>query len=403
MKYDSEWDVIVVGAGPGGSKAAWEFAKRGNKTLLVDRKQQIGPPKRCGEGISIWVIEEVAGLKATPDIVKQEIDGGILIAPNGKEAVVHIPEGGTGAIIERSQFEKKLAAEAIRAGAKVMLKCDVFDVIKNDGYVEGIRARHEGKNIDLKCKILVGSDGVDSTIGRLAGLKTTMPPSECDSGYQYEMANLPLKDQRKIELYFGNDIAPRGYVWIFPKGDDVANVGIGINGSMEHNAKYYLDKWIDSNHERFKNASILEINAGVIPVTQGVRQMVDNGIMLLGDAARMVNPIHGGGMATALEAAIMAGEVGSAAIKGGDVSFERLKEYQDMWWKKRGNQYKKVLKVRHFFEKINDEQLNIIRDVVEDTSLYLDLAEGKNLSQVAKMLLKASPKGAKFAMSFIKN
>ena len=400
-RYDREWDVIIVGAGPGGSKCAQEFAKRGMKTLVIDRKQEIGAPKRCGEGLSgRWY--EAGGLKPKPTWSLQKIDGVIVISPSGKQLVLDTGESGqTGYIIERKMFEKDLAADAIRAGAKYMLKGFVYDVMKEGDYVVGVKVKHEGKEKEFRSKIVIAADGVDSKVARFAGMKTAMGLYECDSGYQYEMAGVELLDENKLELYFGKEVAPRGYVWVFPKGKDIANVGIGIAGSNTNTAKYYLDRWIEKSEKRFKNASILEINAGVIPVTAPLKEKVGNGIMLVGDSARMVNPIHGGGMGSALEAAIMAAGVGTNAIKEGNVSKERLSEYNKIWYEKRGREFEKILKVRHFFEKLDDKQMEALMDVIKPEDV-LGLAHGATLGKVAKLLMKASPNAAKFAMTFIK-
>jgi len=400
VKYDREWDVIIVGAGPGGSKCAHEFAKRGIKTLVIDRKQEIGTPKRCGEGLSMrWI--KLTGQKPSSRWALQEIHGVILISPSGKKVEIDTRKTGqTGYIIERKMWEKELAAEAIRAGAKYMLKALVTDVVKDGEQVKGVKVRHEGRLLELKCKLVIAADGVDSLIARKAGLKTLMPASECDSGYQYEMAGVKLLDPHKMELYFGSEVAPRGYVWVFPKGKDVANVGIGIRGDLEKTAKEYLDEWIEKNHERFKNASILEVNAGVIPVTAS-SEKVGNGIIVIGDAARMVNPIHGGGIGASMEAGIIAAEIGSKAIKEGDVSAKRLSEYESKWETTRGKQFKKILLVRQFFEQLNDEQMEIIASAVEPDTI-VELGHGKGLKNVLKTLLKTGPSAAKLALSFLK-
>lgn len=402
MKYDSSWDVIVVGGGPGGSKCAEEFAKRGMKTLVIDRKQEIGAPKRCGEGLSMrWI--KLTGQKPNPRWALQEIHGAILISPSGKRVEIDTRKTGqTGYIIERKMWEKELAADAIRAGAKYMLKALVFDVIKDGDQIVGVKVNHEGEELELKSKLVIAADGVDSMVARYAGINSTMPLVECDSGYQYEIAGVKLMDPHKMELYFGNEIAPRGYVWVFPKSKDVANVGVGIRGDLTKTAKEYLDRWIENHEEKFKDASIIEINSGVIPVTAALEKKVMGGLIVIGDAARMVNPIHGGGIGSAMEAGMIAAEVGTKAIKEGNVSEERLKEYERIWEETRGKEFKRILKVRQFFEKLTDEQMEIIAEAV-DPEVILELGHGKGLKTVLKILMKKSPAAAKLAMSFLKN
>ncbi len=401
----NDWDVIVVGAGPAGIKAGEELAKRRLKTLVIDRKQEIGAPKRCGEGLSDrWVT--VSGLKPDPTWARQYINGAILISPKGKKIVIDSEKmGRTGYIIERKMFEKFLAANAIRAGAKFLLKTNVEDLVMEDGFVKGVVANNMGDTLELRSKVVVAADGVDSRIGRMAGLNTLLPLAEMDSGFQYEMAGVDLLDPHKMELYFGKSVAPRGYVWVFPKGEDVANVGVGISGTDEKTAREYLDRWLENN-KRFENASIIEVNAGGIPVTKPVDEFVGNGILLTGDAARMVNPIHGGGMGTALEAGGMLADVIKEAIEENNVSKEKLKKFQDIWMEKHGKEFANVLKVRHFFEKLNDEQLEAIADIVVkgkiSPDVFVELSHGQGLGKIAKGIIKSSPSIAKLIFEFIK-
>lgn len=401
MNYDKNWDVIIVGAGPGGLKCGQRFAKNGMKTLLIDRKQEIGIPKRCGEGLSSkWM--EIAGEKPDPSWCRQHITGAILVTPSGKRIVIDTEKSGeTGWIIERRVWEKKLAEEAIRLGAKIMLKTLVYDVIKKNDFVVGVRVDREGRMEEYYCKLLIAADGVDSMVAQYAGIKTTMPLTECDSGYQYEMVNVPLENPKRMEIYLGKEIAPRGYVWVIPKGKDIANIGVGISGNEKKTAKYYLDRWIEKNWKRFKNASIVEINAGVIPVTSPIKEMVGNGIIIIGDAARMVNPIHGGGIGESMEAGIIASEIGSEAIKKGELSKKELMKFQERYRNVRGKQMQKIFQIRKFFEKLSDEQIDILADIIEPETI-VELAHGRKLSSVIKAFIKKSPAAAKFALSFLR-
>ena len=90
-----------------------------------------------------------------------------------------------------------------------MLKAYVHDLIKQGDNIAGVKVNQEGEELELHCKLLIAADGVDSIIARKAGLKTVMPLTECDSGYQYEMAGVKLLDEHKMELHFGKEVAPR--------------------------------------------------------------------------------------------------------------------------------------------------------------------------------------------------
>ena len=154
-------------------------------------------------------------------------------------------------------------------------------------------------------------------------------------------------------------MAPKGYVWIFPKGDNVSNVGIGLlakHSSWGHRAQDYLDRWIEDNPQYFQNASVTELNGSGIPVSSRVPEPVGDGVMLVGDAAQLVNPIHGGGIIIAMRAAMIAARVGGAALKAGDVTKPALMPYvEEYWTKDEGAVTEKLLRLRYFSENLSDK------------------------------------------------
>jgi len=385
-----EYDVVIVGSGPAGSATAKACAERGLSTIALDRNREIGTPKRCGEGLSQNSVRTL-GLELPSNCIAQEIDGAIVYAPNGKRIDIAF-EGTKGYVLERKVFDKWLAGEAARAGATVIAKSDVRDLIM-DTSVHGVKANVIGEDMEIRSKVVVAADGVESLVLRKAGLKSGKSLQCTDSGFQYEMAGIDMDDNRKIMLYFGSKIAPRGYTWIFPKGKDVANVGIGI-GPMHNNgrtAKQYLDDWIASM-PGVRKGSIIEVNAGAIPVGGFMETMTGNGVLGVGDAVNQVNPIHGGGMAESIKAGRLAAEVIDDAIKKGDVSAHGLSAYDQRWWSEHGERLKKVEKVREFFEKLNDDEMNDLADVLSGQDLT-DLSHGIGLTKVIELYMKFKARG----------
>ena len=251
-------DVIIVGAGPGGASAARVLAKAGLDVALYEKRQEIGSPKRCAEGVSSI---DFNTLKIIPpkNCVRQEIDGAIIYAPNGKSLTL-MNKDSTGYVLERKLFDKWLCEEAARAGAKVQAKTNITGILKENGKICGVKGTFLDEPFEERCKVLIAADGIETKIGRMAGLNTTCNPMVTDSGVQFEMAGIKMEDPKKLQIFVGNKIAPRGYVWIFPKGNDVANVGIGIVGKSDVPAINYLRKFVESSSE-LKNGSILEVNA----------------------------------------------------------------------------------------------------------------------------------------------
>ncbi|HET6398114.1 MAG TPA: NAD(P)/FAD-dependent oxidoreductase, partial [Candidatus Thermoplasmatota archaeon] len=186
---------------------------------------------------------------------------------------------------------------------------------------------------------------------------------------QYEMVGVTGYEGNWLHLYFGEDVAPKGYVWIFPKGEGVANVGIGIlaqESSWGDRAQDYLDRWIERNPQMFAGASITEINGSGIPVSSRVPEPIGDGVLLVGDAAQLVNPIHGGGIIIAMRAAMIAARVGGEALRRGDVSKAALQPYvQEYTTKDEGAVTEKLLKMRYFMEHLTDQDFERLADILD--------------------------------------
>jgi digeranylgeranylglycerophospholipid reductase len=375
MKYD----VVVVGAGIAGPIVARNVAKEGYSVLLIDKKSAIGAPKQCAEGITITVFEKY-DIPYDKRFINREIYGAKLYSPSGYELELRYNDV-SGVILERKVFDKMLAFYAARAGADVLVRTEAVDVIRENGAIKGIRAKHEGEPIEIYADVIVAADGVESTIARKAGINTYAPPHEFDSAYEYEML-IEGFDPDLIHLWFGNEVAPRGYVWVFPKDEDRANVGIGINADNPKTAKYYLDKWLKENNIPAKK--LLEINVGVVPVGGIVKELAKDNVVVVGDAARQVNPMHGGGMAEAMEAGTIASKWIVKALE--EENLELLKNYTKEWWEKDGKRLERVLKVRKVVEKLTDEDLDVFIQVLSGADA--EKIAGGDYLEVIKALLK---------------
>lgn len=383
-----EFDVIVVGAGPAGLIAARDCAKAKLNVLLLDRKQEIGTPKRCAEGLSLNWFNRLK-LKPNREWSIQPVYGAALYSPKGK-VVSFKTKKLQGYILERKIFEKHLAIEAAKAGAKIRVKANVEAAQRENSKVI-ITVNESSEQKQYAAPLIIAADGVDSRVARMLGLNTTNKLTDIDSGYQYELTNISGYDEGLLHLYFGNEIAPRGYVWIFGKRKNTANVGIGIGGATEKTAKYYLDKFIASQPNLAKGSPI-EVNAGAIPVGGFLESMVSENLIVCGDAAHHVDPIHGGGIGIAMEGAGIAAKTAVEALKKSDFSVEFLKKYDAQWYKTRGNQLKRRLRARILLEKLSDEDFEYIAQSLswDDVLMigYGDLDSKAKLAFIAKKLIK---------------
>jgi len=325
-------DIVIVGAGPGGSMAAKFCAKGGLRTILIEKKAEIGAPLRCAEGVSKKWLEEV-GIEPDPAWICADMVGAVIRSPSGYEFKLDESHAGSevGYVLERHLFDKALARDAAEAGAKIMMRTSCTDVIRKNGKLVGIKAKSMGEEIEIFAKAIIAADGYESQVGRWAGIDTKLDMNDIDSCLQYRMVNADI-DPEYCEFNIGTSIAPGGYLWIFPKGRGVANVGIGVMAKLCKNGepKKYLDKFI-AEDPRFKNSQPVEVVAGMVSTCPGLDCAVDDNIILVGDAARIIDPITGGGICHACRTGMYAGLVLTECAKKGDFSKEALMPYEKMW------------------------------------------------------------------------
>lgn len=353
------YDVLVIGAGPAGSIAAKTAAEKGLDVLLIEKRQEIGDPVRCAEGVSKQYLKK--HVEIDKKWICADLKGSRIYAPDGTkiEMAEEIAGGEVGYVLERKIFDRALAENAAKAGAEVRVKTRATGLIIEDDFIKGARLMHLGKEYDVHAKIVIGADGMESKVGRWAGIDTSLKPADIETCVQYLVAGIDI-NQEYCEFYIGNEIAPGGYVWIFPKGEGKANVGIGILGSKMGKFKPrpvdYLNTFLE---KKFPNARIVEMIFGGVPVSGSIEKTSANGLMLIGDAARQSDPVTGGGILNAMDAGKMAGEAAFAAISAGDVSLEKLEDvYEKRWRATTGHALDLSLIVKNCFIDLTDEDLN---------------------------------------------
>ena len=378
------YDAIVVGAGPAGSMAAKTLAMKGKSVLLIERKKEIGAPVRCGEGFgSHW--EEALGIKVSDKAASCHINGALLVSPDLKNSLTVRNAESKGYVLDRKVFDKELAIDAGRKGANIMVKSEVVDVVKDNGKLSGVVVENEEGRKTIHAEVIIAADGAESRVARMAGLNTTSTLYDSDAGYEYEMVNVDCQDL--IEIFFSNQYSPRGYLWVFPKGKDVANVGVGIGGQFQPYAKKFLDDWMKGPmKERFKNAQAVAVKGGLIPVGSTADNIVADNFIVIGTAAHQVDPIHGGGIALAMHSGILAGTVTADALEKKDYSRKFLGRFVDTWNETQEKKLKKRLMLRKALEKLNDDDLNYVFGAIKDEDVG-KLLDGDYASVVKKVLV----------------
>ncbi len=383
-----ETDVLVIGAGPAGSAAAKHAALGGADVILIDRKSEIGTPKRCAEGIYDHGLKWL-GIEPDPQWAVQRINGGTIIAPDKTRLTLDetiLPEKGY--IIERKVFDKYMAMDAGRAGAKIMVKTLAKSLMKAEDDKGGfyiVDCEHMGEIIEIKTRILIAADGPESRIAKAVGINSTTKSKDMMSGVQFEMVGVNCERMDLIELHLGA-FADGGYAWVFPKGGDIANVGIGISATSEKPAIECLNEFIES-YSPLNNAKPVEINIGGDPIGGMIEQIYDDNFMICGDAAGQVDSITGGGIILGMLGGMTAGKVAAKAIKDGNYSKERLKEYDELYDEYTQGAIPKLEIAREVYLSLSDDDFNqIVHAFVE-----LDY-ENMAFSDLIKVFFKLSPR-----------
>lgn len=344
-------DVLVVGAGPAGSVAALEaqHAAPGLDVVLLERDRAVGAPVRCAEGVGDAGLREFANPDGAPWVARK-ITRVIFLAPDDTE--VKVAERDVGWILDRTRFDALLAAQAVAAGVHLHVGTEATGMTRGPDGRWAVTVRGPGGADTYKARVVIGADGVETMVGRWAGLDTRVPSRDMESCAQYVVQGIDF-DPDAIYLQFGDQIAPGGYAWLFPKGHDVANVGLGILAlkGKGRSARDYLDAWIA---RRYPQGARVGYTVGGVIVHPTIKQTTTDGVLVAGDAAHMVNPLSGGGIVNAMKAGRLAGRTAAEAIARGDTSAGRLRSYHDAWMRMLGEDHLKYYRIKQALERLDD-------------------------------------------------
>jgi digeranylgeranylglycerophospholipid reductase len=346
---------------------------------------------RCGEALGR---NEIIGgeFELPRSCYSCVVEGAKVIAPNGKSVSWRVKET-QGWILERKIFDKWLCELAVDKGAEVRTYTRATELITRNGNPAGVRLSHGGRDsYEATAPLIVSAEGMEAMMARQAGFKCVHMLRDVGTCYEYEMK--PVGHDKLIEIYIGTQVAPKGYVWVFPKEGEKANVGVGIGGhrtDWEKNGgikgadpKKVLDDFIKRN-ERFRDASTLLEFGGVISIGAPLNEFVKDNFMVIGTAAKQVDPIHGGGIHLAMRAGALAAKTALKAHARKDYGKEALFEYEKVWRAGDGKLCESRLKLQKALESLDDDDLNHIIGSITPADLELAM-RGKFAAPVAKVV-----------------
>lgn len=382
MDLLDRYDAVVVGAGPAGSMAASALAKAGLSVLMLEKHREAGIPLCCAEAVSLKSLRLF--LEPDPAWVASHINGASLCSPDGTE--VSVPWPGVGVVLERKLFDRILAQRAAQAGARMLVNAEAVGLSMDGETARAVAVETKGGRMAVACRLVVGADGIESLTGAWAGMDTRLGPGQLHSCAQYLMAGVEGPDDR-VRFWVGNQVAPGGYAWAFPKGQGRANVGLGIEASKSGGARpdEYLDRFV---RKYLPGAKAIESMCGGTPALGAGHPMVRGNVMLTGDAARLTDSLSGAGIAVAMASGDLAGRLGAEYLKSGDRRI--LESYPAKWWAGPWKDLKFHHRVRDVFLKLSDAEMDRI------AKLLVKILEGKEPSRlnpidVAKTVITSDP------------
>lgn len=319
----SSRQLIVVGAGPAGATTALFAARAGLDVLLVDRRR-FPRDKICGDAIarkSLGVLREL-GIDFG-GAVREPIARAVLTSPAGHHIDVDLstPDEPAPHMVCRREIFDDVLVRAARAHLDVWENATATDLVRDGTKVRGVVCRRDGVDHEVRAAVVVGADGYDSIVTRRLGLYRHDPRwYVATRGYYRGLDVAP----GTVEVHFVHQTLP-GFLWVFPTGDGVANVGLGlVHRDLRrrrvrlrdvHEAVLALPRF----RERFaRTERIGDVHGWNLPTPDFGRTLAGDGFILAGDAAGLVDPFSGEGIGNAVVSGKLAAEAGAEMIRDGD-------------------------------------------------------------------------------------
>lgn len=303
-----EYDIVVVGGGPAGASAAKTAAEKGLNVLLTEKRGTVGYPVRCGEGLSNNVCGEF-GIK--PKSYFHQTDYFDFLSTEDKV----IRFNSKNYVVDRSLFDQDLVKSAEDVGAEVWLSSRVEGLIQKNGVFEKVKIKRGNKNVEVHAKAIIAADGVESEVGRMAGVDTSLKLDGIGRAAAAVVTDVSVEKNIMKEYFLKEAL---GYMWIFPKSESVANIGVGIIDSVKNvNPLKLLNNYM-SSIEGLQGGKVDHYTSGGVPMNRMLEKLVHKNILFVGDAARLSNPIGGDGIHQAMRSGKLAALTAAESIEKDD-------------------------------------------------------------------------------------
>ncbi|HEV8595447.1 MAG TPA: NAD(P)/FAD-dependent oxidoreductase [Thermoplasmata archaeon] len=296
------YDVAIVGAGPAGGRAGMDLAKAGHSVLFLEKRDVVGVPVQCGEGLSKFGLDN-AGLPEDEAWIRERVKGVRVVLPDGTDFTVSIP----GFCIDRAGFDQWVVQRAVDAGAELRTRTKVTHMHRHDGGWVLETDRTE----PVHAKAVIGADGPASNVARWAGLLQHRVYVKAIE-YRFHESDWSYPCDGWLIFYYAQKYRG-GYAWVFPKASyyDVGVLAMDRVKDLMDGFCAEMKVPMDRIHKK---------TGGDIPLRYTLTSLAAPGLAIVGDAAGVTNPVFGGGIHPALYSGRVAGEVAVEAFARGDMN-----------------------------------------------------------------------------------
>jgi digeranylgeranylglycerophospholipid reductase len=322
----------------------------------------------------------------------------MLVAPDGGSVVAESVR--TGYILDRPRFDFDLARRAQEAGAELVCEAIGRNLGRSGKRFAAVDIEYPGGGREtVEARIFIAADGIESQLARRAGIKNRLAMKDSLTALQYRLHGLRI-DPHLIEFHFGQKVAPQGYLWVFPKSADSANVGICLAADRNNDnaAASRLDDFIA---DRFGGAEIAGRHCGLIPRYQGKHTMRKYNLLVVGDAARIIESLSGAGIALGMASGIFAGRAAAAYLGGRADNFAELdKLYPGEFLTAKKEELVRYVRMRRAFVHMTDGDFGCIVEAIKN---YIDgnNNSGINVGKVLWTILTTHPRLLRLARYMI--
>ncbi len=397
------YDVVVIGAGVAGLNASWELARRGYRVALVERKplEEIGE-KTCGDAIGVHHFETL-GWHPPEKVIEIRYRGVKIYSPREDHSIV-VPGEGVG--VHRKKFGEWLLKRSLDAGVELYASHVFLSPILGDNRIEAVRVKEIGRpgTKELRARAFIDASGASPALRKQVPREWPIAERPFITDYNLGFREIielekPLEgeDKHYAIIYMNTEIAPGGYWWLFPKrGGEVGNIGLGVIWSREgYNPRHNYYRYLKP---RFPGR-VIHSGGGIIPTRRPLPTLVWRNMAAVGDAAYTVNPVHGGGIGSSMEAAMVVAKHLSEALEKGRVDEETLWGANIDYMRLYGAKQAGLDILRMFLQKLGNEELQWIfeKKLVSGEQIYelgtkASLAQEivRNIVSFTKLLRKPS-------------